>query len=636
MGSSCHGFVQVVGEKALPRKQGTALPNMSIESTSAEAKTAIGANIDATNPGVLMGETTPTGTQSVRVITRRRIIFAILSVSTMLGMAIWLTDILAHDGFGFLDALLLASFLTYVPWIAIGLWNSIIGFFFMNLVKNPLPKITPVVLKANDKDPIFVRSAITMTVRNEDPARAYARLRVIKKSLDKTGQTDHFDFFVLSDTNRDDVAKLEEAAAEEWNKEFPGVSKLYYRRRESNVGYKAGNIADFCERWGKNYELMIPLDADSIMTGETIVRMVRIHQANPRLGILQSLIVGMPSSSFFARVYQFGMRGGLRAYISGYAWWHADCGLFWGHNTTIRIQPFHDYCKLPLLPGKPPFGGHILSHDHIEAMMMRRAGFEVRVIPEEAGSFEETPPTLLDFEARDVRWANGNLQYTKLLDMPGLLPVSWVQLLMAIQMFVGQGAVVLFAILAALAIAIAPASSAATFPVWSAFGFYALFIFMFIAPRIFGVLDALWNSAARYGGVTRLFLSGVTDMFFTFVHAPLQVFAASYFMVAALFGRKTKWDGQQRDGYRVPWKAAAKTFMPHTILGVGLLAFVALVSLKSAIWFVPFVFGLIVVIPFAVYTSDTRLGAWAERIKLCPMPEEFEMPEEIRAVQATA
>ena len=607
---------------------------MSIETTSAEAKTAAGVAISAANPGT--GETTPTGTQSVQLITRRRIIFAFLSASLMLGMAVWLIQILAHDGFGILDFLLLACFLTYVPWIAIGFWNSAIGFFFMNLVKNPVPKITPVVLKANDGDPVFVRSAITMTVRNEDPARAFARLRVIKKSLDKTGQADKFDFFVLSDTNRDDVAKLEQAAADAWAKEFPGVSKLYYRRRDSNVGYKAGNIRDFCERWGKNYELMVPLDADSIMTGETIVRMVRIHQANPRLGILQSLIVGMPSSSFFARVYQFGMRHGLRAYISGYAWWHADCGLFWGHNTTIRIQPFYEYCKLPLLPGKPPFGGHILSHDHIEAMMMRRAGFEVRVIPEEAGSFEETPPTLLDFEARDVRWANGNLQYLKLLNMPGLQPVSWIQLLMAIQMFIGQGAVVLFAILAALALAIAPASSAETFPVWSALGFYALFIFLFIAPRIFGVFDALWRSAARYGGVARLFLGGAIDMAFTFVHAPLQMFAASYFMVAALFGRKTKWDGQQRDGYRVPWKAAAKTFMPHTILGLGLLLFVLLVSPQSAIWFVPFVFGLIVVIPFAVYTSDTRLGAWAERNRFCAMPEEFDMPEEIRAVQAAA
>lgn len=607
---------------------------MSIESTSAEAKAAVGAATDATTTGILTGETTPTGTQSVRSVWRRRMIFAALVTGLILGMAAWLVHILTHDGFGLLDAALVACFLIYAPWIAVGFWNSAIGFFFMNLVKNPVPKISPIVLKAHDTDPVFVKVAILMTIRNEDPARAFARLRVIKKSLDKTGQADKFDFFVLSDSNKPEVFPLEEAAADAWAREFPGVSQLFYRRREINEGYKAGNVRDFCERWGNNYELMIPLDADSIMTGETIVKMVRIHQANPRLGILQSLIVGMPSKSFFARVYQFGMRHGLRAYISGYAWWHADCGPFWGHNTTIRIQPFKDYCKLPLLPGKPPFGGHILSHDHIESMMMRRAGFEVRVIPEEVGSFEETPPTLLDFEARDVRWANGNLQYVKLLNMPGLLPVSYMQLLLAIQMFIGQGAVVLFAVLAALAIALAPAGSALTFPVWSALGFYALFIFLFIAPRIFGIFDALWRSAARYGGTLRLFLAGAMDMVFTFVHAPLQMFAASYFMVAALFGRKTRWDGQQRDGYRVPWRAAAKTFMPHTLFGLTILLFVLFFSPLSAIWFVPFVFGLIAVIPFAVYTSDTRLGEWAEKNRFCPMPEEYDMPEEIRAVQA--
>jgi membrane glycosyltransferase len=607
---------------------------MSIETTSAEAKSAVGATTDATSTSLLAGETTPTGTQSMRVVGRRRLIFAVLVTATIFGLAAWLVQILAHDGFGFLDVLLVACFLTYAPWIAVGFWNSAIGFFFMNFVKNPVEQITPVVAKAHANDPVFVRSAILMTVRNEDPARAFARLRVIKNSLDRTGQADKFDFFVLSDSNRKEVFPLEEAAADAWRKEFPGVSQLYYRRRDNNEGYKAGNVRDFCERWGKNYELMIPLDADSIMTGETIVKMVRIHQANPRLGILQSLIVGMPSKSFFARVYQFGMRHGLRAYISGYAWWHADCGPFWGHNTTIRIQPFYDYCKLPLLPGKPPFGGHILSHDHIEAMMMRRAGYEVRVIPEELGSFEETPPTLLDFEARDVRWANGNLQYVKLLDMPGLQPVSWIQLFLAIQMFVGQGAVVLFAVVAALAAALAAEGN--TFPFWSALAFYAVFIGLFIAPRVFGIMDAALRSVARYGGAMKLLLSGAIDMAFTFFHAPLQMFAASYFMVAALFGRKTRWDGQQRDGYRVPWNAAARTFMPHTLFGSALMIFVALSAPNALLWFIPFVTGLIVVMPFAVYSSSPEFGKWAERHKLCAMPEEFDMPEEIRAVQAPA
>ncbi|MGE0605098.1 MAG: hypothetical protein AB7O46_15060, partial [Xanthobacteraceae bacterium] len=186
---------------------------MSIESTSAEAKTAVGATQDVTAAGVLTGETTPTGTQSVRAVWRRRMIFAALVTGLIVGMAAWLVHILAHDGFGLLDAALVACFLIYAPWIAVGFWNSAIGFFFMNLVKNPVPKISPVVLKAHDTDPVFVKVAILMTIRNEDPARAFARLRVIKKSLDKTGQADKFDFFVQTDTNKPEVFPLEEAAA---------------------------------------------------------------------------------------------------------------------------------------------------------------------------------------------------------------------------------------------------------------------------------------------------------------------------------------------------------------------------------------------------------------------------------------
>jgi membrane glycosyltransferase len=616
---------------------------MSINSGSAEAPKGAAARDDhagavrALEAQVLQDAAmTPTGTQSAQAVTRRRIIFAILSALTIAGLGTWLVHILSYDGFGLLDFFLVVCLLTYAPWIAVGFWNSAIGFAFMNFVKNPLEKIVPPIVKARADDPVFVRVAILMTIRNEDPARAFARLKVIKRSLDRTGQADNFDFFVLSDSNREEVFPLEERAAEAWNAEFAGPSRLIYRRRDNNEGFKAGNVRDFCERWGKQYEFMIPLDADSIMTGETIVHMVRIHQANPRLGVLQSLIVGMPSKSFFARVFQFGMRHGMRAYTSGYAWWHADCGPFWGHNATVRIQPFVDYCKLPKLPGNPPFGGHILSHDHIEAIMMRRAGYEARVIPEETGSYEETPPTLLDFETRDVRWANGNLQYVKLVDMPGILPTSFMQILLAIQMFIGQGAVVLFAVLAAISVALAPANAAAMFPVWSAFWFFAIFIALYLAPRLFGIADAAIRSARRYGGPIRLGISGLMEMAFTFFHTPLQMFAATYFMISALFGRKTKWDGQQRDGYRVPWRAAALTFWPHTLFGSALFLFVLFFSPFAALWFIPFVFGLIVAIPFAVLSSSPQLGAWAETNRLCAMPEEFDMPEEIRAVQAPA
>ena len=182
---------------------------------------------------------------------------------------------------------------------------------------------------------------------------------------------------------------------------------------------------------------MLPLDADSLMSGDQIVRLTRMMQAHPKIGILQSLVVGMPSSSAFARIFQFGMRHGMRSYTMGQAWWVGDCGPFWGHNALVRIKPFHEQCDLPMLPGKPPLGGHVLRHDQVEATLMRRAGYEVRVLPEERGSWEENPPTMLEFARRDVRWCQGNMQYLKLLDLPGLYPMSRFQLVWAILMFIG-------------------------------------------------------------------------------------------------------------------------------------------------------------------------------------------------------
>ena len=237
----------------------------------------------------------------------------------------------------------------------------------------------------------------------------------------RTGEGAQFSYFVLSDTNDPAVAAAEERAVEAWKAADPDRDRIVYRRRSDNTGFKAGNVRDFCERWGKDYALMLPLDADSLMAGPEIVRLVRMMQAHPRIGILQSLVVGMPSSSAFARIFQFGMRHGMRAYTMGQAWWVGDCGPFWGHNALVRIKPFHEQCDLPILPGKPPLGGHVLSHDQVEATLMRRAGYEVRVLPEERGSWEENPPTMLEFAQRDVRWCQGNMQYIKLLEPAGPL-----------------------------------------------------------------------------------------------------------------------------------------------------------------------------------------------------------------------
>ncbi len=597
---------------------------MSIEPTIANAPEVLAAQ---------SGELTPTATQGLAALVQRRRIFSALCLLTLIAMGIWLGTILSADGFDVLDWLMLAAFLITAPWFVIGFWNSAIGFAILQFARDPNEIILPPAVKAGDNDPVFTRVAILVTVRNEDPKRAFRRLRTVKTSLDATGYGDQFDYFVLSDSSRADVIAAERAAFEAWRTEFPDPDRLVYRRREDNAGFKAGNLRDFCERWGKNYEIMVPLDADSLMTGAAIVRLVRIMQANPLLGILQSLVVGMPSPSFFARTFQFGMRHGMRSFTAGSAWWHADCGPFWGHNAAVRIAPFTDYCRLPELPGRPPFGGPIMSHDQIEAVLMRRAGFEVRVLTEEGGSYEENPPALPDFARRDLRWCQGNLQYLKLVGLPALFPTSRMQIAMAIQMFLVSPAIVLFLICAAIAAAFFP--SGAAFPAVSALAFYFAFVAMYLSPKCFGIADALLRAPKRYGGMGRILAGGLVETIFTFMLVPISMFNQTLFIAGLLFGRNAGWDAQQRDGYRVPWTDAARDLWPATLFGLVMLGFLAFTAPAAIPWFLPFLAGLELSIPFAVFTSWPEVGATAVHWRLCAIPEEFETPVEISALLAS-
>ena len=225
-------------------------------------------------------------------------------------------------------------------------------------------------------------------------------------------------------------------------------------------------------------------------------------QANPRLGILQTLVTGQPAESAFARIFQFGMRHSMRTHTIGIAWWQGPSGPYWGHNAIIRLQPFIAHCRLPLLPGRPPLGGPVLSHDQVEAALMRAAGYEVRVIADEFESWEENPPSLPDFIKRDLRWCQGNMQYLRLLARPGLKPMGRFQLVNAIFMYLGAPFWILM-LAAGLAAALMPTpSGAAQFPAALAFALYFATLAIGFAPRVLGVIDILLQPARRaaYGG----------------------------------------------------------------------------------------------------------------------------------------
>ena len=356
----------------------------------------------------------------------RRLFFGGLVGATCLVLAGWFASVMATGNSGPVDMLLLALFVLNAPSLAIGFWNAALGFALLKERAHPVGFSRRRPVSAATTNPT-ARTAVAMVVRNEPPAESFVLLKTLVESLDRNGHLSSFDFFILSDSDRPEVVAAEEAAFASWRAEGGGSTQVFYRRRTERAGFKPGNVYDFCESAGRKYDLLVLLDSDSLMSGEVVVRLVRAMQANSRLGILQTFSVGLPSQSLFARIFSFGHRHGMRCAVVGAAWWQGDCGQFWGHNCIIRMAPFIEHCRLPYLPGGSLADRSVVNcagHDQIEAALMRRAGYEVRFLPQEGGSYEDNPPAAPEYLLRYSRWCQGNLENLKLLDLADLVPMS--------------------------------------------------------------------------------------------------------------------------------------------------------------------------------------------------------------------
>jgi membrane glycosyltransferase len=574
---------------------------------------------------------------------RRRLLFASAVVVTF-GLALLvMARTLGADGLGFADFVLLACFAAMLPWNVIGFWNAVVGFAVLAFARDPTAHVFPAATDIKGAARTRARLALVMPIHDEAPARVIRHLGQTVASLLATRVPLDFEVFLLSDTQREESAAAERAAFDAWHATVDRRVPLHYRRRAHNQDHKTGNIWDFLERHGARFDLMLVLDADSVMTGDAIVRLMRIMAARPRLGILQQLIVGLPNLSPFPRIFQFGMRHGMRAYSMGGAWWQGDCGPYWGHNAMVRVAPFMEHCRLPTLPGGPPLGGRILSHDQVEATLMRRAGWEVRVLTEESGSFEENPPTLPDFVKRDLRWCQGNWQYLRLLGQPGLHAMGRLQLWLAILMYVSGPAWILFSLVgfgAAIGIEWGATGGVRGPPAlgrpapWEPWALLIAMMTIVFAPKLAGVVQVMLYARLRrrYGGVTRLLGSAVTELLFSFVLAPIMAVAQSVFLLGLAAGRVVRWEAQLRDSRALPWGEAMRGLWPQTLL--GLLVGVAVGAFgppAARIWAVLFCGPLILAVPFAVMTSWTGLGRGLARLGLCSTPEEIDPPEVVIA-----
>jgi membrane glycosyltransferase len=538
--------------------------------------------------------------------------------------------VFAVNGITALAIFMLALFLALFAWIALSFTSGLAGFCSMLAGGGcrlgtgpdaPLPQLA-------------ARTALLMPTYNEQPARTMAGLQAMWESLREAGAGDAFDLFILSDTTDPQIWVAEEAGFLALRERTEADASIFYRRRPRNVARKSGNIAEWVTRFGGAYAQFLILDADSLMTGDTLVRLAGAMEQHPDVGLIQTLPIITGAATLFARVQQFAGRvyGPLIAH--GIAWWHGTEGNYWGHNAMIRTRAFAEQAGLPELAGRRPFGGPIMSHDFVEAALMRRGGWAVHMVPGVRGSYEEVPPTLTDLAVRDRRWCQGNLQHLAVLPTRGLLGVSRLHLLTGIGSYITAPLWLLF-ILTGILIAVQARfvppdyfpQGKSLFPQWPvidpvrAMWMFVATMALLLVPKLLGCVTILLRRTERRGfGVARLIGGIVFETLVAGLIAPVVMLTQTIDVVAILLGRDSGWNAQRRDDGAVPARETRRLYRRHTVLGLLLGGVAWAVSLSLALWMLPVVLGLALAIPMALLTGR-RCGSGLLRT-----PEDWEPP----------
>ncbi len=570
---------------------------------------------------------------------RRRVLFVLLVLACSLSVLGLMALALAPGGYGVLDGVILLAVATTMPWLAVGFCNGMIGLWLTLFYTNPLDKVSISLCaktRLEDAEHSFNTSqtALLLCIRNEMPARLVRNITLMLDSLLASGSIQRFHLYVLSDTVDEAWIIKETEAIEVVTAQWREHMAITCRRRDVNTGFKAGNIKDFCQQWGRDHELAVVLDADSLMSAQALNRLVDTMRRQPEIGILQGLVVGLPSRSAFTRLFQFGMRLGMRSYTLGSAWWQGDCGPYWGHNAAIRLKPFIEHCQLPILKDRRGQSMHVLSHDQLEAVLMRRGGSEVRVLPIEDESFEENPLNLLDFVQRDLRWCAGNMQYLHFLTLPGLQVTSRVQLLLAILMFLAGPAWLLGTVAMVALISTAPALSVAlNFSyLWAAMaGLWALIL----APKLVSVFAVLLQASQRraFGGGGQFAFGVLLETLFSIVISPVLWFSQTLAVLGLVLGKRATWAAQNRDDAALGWATATRVFGMHTAFGLLLALPLALTHPQALPLLALFVGGLWVVIPLSVLSAKPSVGEFLSRRGWLAVPDEVQPCVLIQSLQ---
>lgn len=569
----------------------------------------------------------------------RRSLFLILVLASVVAAGSTMREVLPYHGAKPLEVVILALFCVLFTGITAGFWIAVYGFALRRMGGDPLSPLrrTPPARLATTR---LAPTAILFPIYHEEIERSFAGLRATYRSLAASGELAHFDFFILSDSRDPEVWLAEREAWFELCEELGAHGRIHYRRRTLNVKRKPGNIGDFLARWGTRYRYMVVLDADSVMTGDALVKMVQLMEVAPEIAILQTAPVLINAHTLHARVQQFGSRLYGPLFLAGLAALQLGESAFWGHNAVLRVAPFMKHARLPQLRGWGLFRGAVLSHDFVEAALLRRAGHEVWLEPGIGGSYEEAPPTLVDELTRDRRWVKGNLQHLAFLFGRGFCAAHRAAFLNGIMNYGSSLLWLLF-----LAAATAEAAQLTLFPVeyfpephalyplwpeWRplwALALVGITLVVLFTPKVLALLEALFTRERRraMGGGMRLLLSVLLEALVASLLAPIRMLAHSRYVLEALLNTQVLWAGQNRTRETL-WADALLRQAPGTMLALAWGGFAFWLDRGFFLWSLPVALPLIFAAPISVWLSRYRAGTRLRRAGLLLVAEEAAPP----------
>jgi membrane glycosyltransferase len=551
-------------------------------------------------------------------------------------------DLLWRTGWTATSPILLGLFVILFLLTAVGLVHGVCGFLLRTIGDRRITRLADYRSRSIEG----TSTAIVFPIYNEQVARVYEGLRATYQSLQRTGQLAQFDFFILSDSTNPDKWVEEERRWFDLIRDLDALGRIYYRRRVINEGKKSGNVRDFLNTWGRRYRYFIVFDADSLMRGETVVDLVKLMETHPNVGLIQTMPALVNAESLFGRIQQFANRLYAPIFITGLNFWAQGFGNYWGHNAIIRTEPFMQCCDLPLLPGVKPFGGHILSHDFVEAALLLRENWQAWFAYDLPGSFEEAPQAMIENAQRDRRWCQGNLQHAVVLFARGLRGISRIHLLLGIFGYLASPLWLAFLLAFNWALWSRGLTGLSEITVHSnftrltateeAFMIFVLCMGVLFLPKVLALLDLVLHRKLRrsFNGLRNAFASAVAETLFSALHAPLQMLWHSKFVVTILMGTGVHWGPQKRTADGIAWSEAVRAHWGHTAIGLLWGAGVWRLDPITFWWFTPVMAGMVLSIPLSVFTSRESWGRRARELGLFSTPEELSAPPELAGLRA--